>query len=88
MEVLTKVCHGCQRISREKDVSKKADLLERHVCKANYQGSSPAMETEGMKRIFARSETTRQLQYTEYFGDGDSKGCFPVTRFSHAHVRT
>ena len=26
-----------------------------------------------MKRIFKRSEQTRKLQYTEYFGDGDSK---------------
>ena len=73
MEVLTKVCHGCQRIAREKDASKKADLVEKHSGKMNYKGSSPAMETEGIKRIFARSETTRQLQYTEYFGDGDSK---------------
>ena len=31
------------------------------------------METEGIKRIFSRSEATRQLQYTEDFGDGDSK---------------
>jgi hypothetical protein len=33
----------------------------------------PSMEVEGIKRIFGRSEETRQLQYTEYFGDGDSK---------------
>ena len=32
-----------------------------------------AMETEGVKRIFQRSENERNLQYTEYFGDGDSK---------------
>jgi hypothetical protein len=31
------------------------------------------METEGIKRIFGRSKETRKLQYTEYFGDGDSK---------------
>jgi hypothetical protein len=73
VEVLTKVCHGCQRIAREKDASKKADMVEKHSCKMNYKGFSPAMETEGIKRIFARSETTTQLQYTEYFGDGDAK---------------
>ena len=26
------------------------------------------METKGIKMIFARRETTWQLQYTEYFG--------------------
>ena len=31
------------------------------------------METEGVMRIFQRSENERNLQYTEYFGDGDSK---------------
>jgi hypothetical protein len=73
MEILTKVCHGCQKIEREEDAAKKADLQERHKCKANYQGSAPSMEVEGVKRIFKRSEQTRKLQYTEYFGDGDSK---------------
>ena len=87
VEVLTKVCHGCQRIAKEDDASKKADLLERHTCQANYKGSSPAMETEGIKRIFSRSETTRQLQYTEYFGDGDSKAYSEIEHFyDNVHV--
>ena len=73
VEILTKVCHGCQKIEREEDAAKKADLQERQKCKANYQGSAPSMEVEGVKRIFKRSEQTRKLQYTEYFGDGDSK---------------
>ena len=81
VEVLTKVCHGCQRIAKEDDASKKADLLERHTCQANYKGSSPAMETEGIKRIFLRSETTRQLQYTKYFSDGDSKAYSEIEHF-------
>ena len=67
------MCHGCQKIEREEDAAKKADLQERHKRKANYQGSAPSMEVEGVKRIFKRSEQTRKLQYTEYFGDGDSK---------------
>ena len=73
VEILSKVCHGCQKIEREEDAAKKADLQERHKCKANYQGSAPSMEVEGVRRIFKRSEQTRKLQYTEYFGDGDSK---------------
>ena len=57
------------------------------VCQANYKGSSPAMDTEGIKRIFSRSETTRQLQCTEYFGDGDSKTYSEVEHlYDNVHV--
>ena len=75
VEVLSKVCHGCQRIERESDLIKRAFKQQKHVgkCKINHTGSSAAMETEGVMRIFRRSENERNLQYTEYFGDGDSK---------------
>jgi hypothetical protein len=73
VEIMTKVCRGCQRIDKQTNALKKADMLDRYQCKANYQGSTPSMETEGMKRIFGRSEETRKLQYIEYFGDSDSK---------------
>ena len=36
------------------------------------------METEGVKRIFERSEEKHKLRYTQYFGDGDSKGLSKV----------
>ena len=32
------------------------------------------MEKESMKQIFSRSISDRKLSYTEYHGDGDSKG--------------
>jgi len=87
VEILTKVCHGCQKIANETDDAKKADLKERHQCKANYKGSAPSMETEGIKRIFGRSEESRKLQYTEYFGDGDSKAYSQVENFyENIHV--
>ena len=35
-----------------------------HSCPINFQGSAPAMEPEGVNRIFARYEETRKLQYT------------------------
>ena len=40
VEMLTKVCHGCHKIAKMTDVSKKADLLEKHQCQANYKGIS------------------------------------------------
>ena len=75
VQVLTKVCNGCQRIKRESDNELKSVLETEHVgkCKANYNGSAPSTET-GVKRIFQQSEKMHRLQYTEYFGDGDSKG--------------
>ena len=65
----------CRRIGRENDLIKRAFKQQKHVgkCKINHTGSSAAMETEGVMRIFRRSENERNLQYTEYFGDGDSK---------------
>lgn len=32
------------------------------------------METVGASRIFLRSDEKQKLKYTEYYGDGDSKG--------------
>ena len=62
-------------------------MQERHQCKANYQGSAPSMETEGIKRIFGRSEETRKLQYTEYYADGDSKAYNEVENaYQNIHV--
>ncbi|GFT72876.1 uncharacterized protein TNCV_2319081 [Trichonephila clavipes] len=41
-------------------------------------GSSGNMEAVGAFRIFERSLIKRDLQYTEYYGDGDSKGFLQV----------
>ncbi len=38
-----------------------------------FCGICPAMEPEGVKRIFSRSEDSKSLQYTGFIGDGDSK---------------
>ena len=88
VEVLTKVCNGCQIIKWESDNGNKSVLEAEHVgkCKANYRGSAPSMETEGVKRIFQRSEKMDRLQYTEYFGDGDSKGYNEVENIYNNNV--
>ena len=83
VKVLSKVCQGCQRHenmqeSREEKRIWQADHAGK--CKANYTGSAPSMETEGVKRIFQRSEEKHKLQYTEYYGDGDSRGFNEVER--------
>lgn len=74
LEVMSSYCPTCKKLEKmEKNVvydSLKAD----HVCQCNFEGSSSKMETVGASRIFLRSQSKRQLQYTEYYGDGDSKG--------------
>ena len=89
VEVLSKVCHGCKRIEKENDENTKAIHQAEYVgkCKANFQGSAPAMETEGVARIFARSEELHSLQYTEFFGDGESKAYLRVENiYDDVHV--
>jgi hypothetical protein len=56
----------------------KADHIGKY--KANYAGSAPSMETEEVKRIFECSEATHKLQYTEYFGDSDSRKAPPIRK--------
>ncbi|GFW87673.1 uncharacterized protein TNCV_4486381 [Trichonephila clavipes] len=66
LEVMTQYCKMCElNVKRE------------HVC-SNYKGSSGNMEAVGAFRIFERSLIKRDLQYTEYYGDCDSKGFLQV----------
>ena len=48
-------------------------LLRTYVCIVNHKGSAPAMERDGTIKIFQRSMSTRNLQYTTFVGDGDTK---------------
>ena len=46
----------------------------KHECKKNYSGSSGAMGSAGMQRIFARSvPINRKVRYINYLGGKDSK---------------
>ena len=62
VECLTKFCHNC-----------KSDEPG-HVCNKNYDGFSGGMESEGVVKMFQRSEQSYQVRYVNYLGDGDSKG--------------
>ncbi|GBO38685.1 hypothetical protein AVEN_231815-1 [Araneus ventricosus] len=66
LEVMTQYCKMCE-------MNIKCD----HEC-SNYKGSSGNMESVGAFRIFERSVMKRELQYTEYYGDGDSKAFLKV----------
>ena len=75
VEPLSKVCKKCKQHEDDKNPPENAAWKEHAPnCKANHKGSAPAMETAGARRIFNCSIDLHVLQYTEYFGDGDSKG--------------
>lgn len=75
-EVLSKYCRVCERkrteINEESDEFEEWYLTHKHQCQANYEGSSPAMETEAAKRLWKRSEDLG-FRYTSVISDGDSK---------------
>ncbi|GFX13470.1 uncharacterized protein TNCV_2192241 [Trichonephila clavipes] len=67
IEIMSYLCRICSKKTKVPDAASNA-----HVC-CNHMGSASSMETVGAYRIFERSENHRKLQYTDYYGDGDSK---------------
>lgn len=64
VSVHSKYCHKCT-------VDQNVDL--NHVCTKNYDGTSGGMEIAGALHVF-RNSVKRNVRYTKYLGDGDSKG--------------
>ena len=88
VEPLSKVCKTCEKHEDDSDATEHEPCKANHQpkCKANYTGSSPAMEPVGARQIFNRSVSTRNLQYTEFYGDGDSKSLKISTRKTMARL--
>ena len=62
IDILTKVCHVCQKINRVTDPDEKRLLEADHVgkCKSNFTGSAPSMETVGVKKFFKEKKVRRK----------------------------
>ncbi|XP_032238287.2 uncharacterized protein LOC5512949 [Nematostella vectensis] len=75
VEALTVSCKQCKLHDHLDKDSEEYSLwkADHNDCKANFRGSAPAMEPEGVQRIFNRSVETHNIRYTEYYGDGDCK---------------
>ncbi len=76
IEVLSKHCQACkmkQVSDMEEDEYEEWYDGHKDVCDSNYEGSSNAMEMEGVERIWKRSVADLNLRFTTYIGDGDSK---------------
>lgn len=76
-EILSKRCNTCERQKTRwgEDSNQFKEWMEAHKdsCAINHKGSSPAMECEGVLRIWSRSVEKRHLRYTELISDGDCK---------------
>ena len=85
VEALSQACKQCERHDH---LDKNGEEYQRwkadHTsCKANFQGSAPAMEPEGADHMFRRSVQLHNLRYTEFYGDGDSKSFNRVKEVYH-----
>lgn len=77
-ETLSQFCRICNKLSKmSKDLMYEKEKVE-DICSKNHVGLSASMESVGVKRIFEQSQTLRGLQYSDYYGDGDSKGHLSV----------
>ncbi|GFS69342.1 uncharacterized protein TNCV_4011521 [Trichonephila clavipes] len=78
IEIMSHFCRICSKKNKVPNAASNA-----HVC-CNHKGSASSMETVGAYRIFERSENHRNMQYTDYYGDGDSKA-YESVKNMYAH---
>ncbi|KAK4316638.1 hypothetical protein Pmani_012217 [Petrolisthes manimaculis] len=73
--LLSKYCKVCDNLGA-------GQQAPQHDCTKNYDGSSPAMEMEGWRRLWERSIEKCKLKYVKVVSDGDSKGIAAVKRLA------
>lgn len=80
VEPMSRSCKACciKKELSKTDPDGYAQWRNSHICNYNYQGSAGGMETEGAKRVFARSLEKRNLRYVKFLGDGDCKSFLNV----------
>ena len=90
IEPMSRACKACllkETLKRNDPVAYK-EWKSKHICKFNYKGTAGNMEPVGAKRIWERSEQKNKLRYTEFYGDGDSKGFNTVREtYTGIHVK-
>ena len=82
--VKSKQCASCVHHGSLKKVLTEPNLYEqlisKHDCDINHEGSAGAMEVSGLIECFMESEKNRRLRYTSYIGDGDTKSYSEVVK--------
>lgn len=69
---LSKKCQACHYWEGKTNKPGYFDWKNNHVCNANHDKSSGAMEGAGAVKMFGRSIEKNNLRYTSYIGDGDT----------------
>ena len=77
-EALSRYCLQCSTLKRllaKQDLTQDAydQQMASHSCSANSTCSAPGMEAQAAKMIWQRSVEQRQVRYTTFIGDGDTK---------------
>ena len=82
VEPMVRYCKICStnELIKQSDPVKYQNVKVSHKCRTNFEGSAPNMETIGAKRVFERSIHKNSLRYSEFVGDGDSKGFSTVEK--------
>ncbi|GFU71702.1 HTH_Tnp_Tc3_2 domain-containing protein [Trichonephila clavipes] len=78
IEVMSSYCPTCKRLQIMPRNFEYESSKANHICQYNFTGSSSKREIVGASPIFLRSEKNRRLQYTQYYGYGDSKAFVSV----------
>lgn len=73
--VKSKYCKECEYWQKKDGTAEYDEWHELHepYCNANHSGSAGKMEPDAVVQMFSRSESTYNVRYAYYVGDGDSK---------------
>jgi len=73
--VKSKYCKECEYWEKKKDTVEYEEwhALHEKYCDVNHNGSAGKMEPDAVVEMFSRSESTYNVRYAYYIGDGDSK---------------
>ena len=71
--VMCKVCPRCKYWQSKENTPAYNEWKRYHNCSINQKRGAGSMDVSGVKAMFLRSVSNRNLRYTTYLGDGDSK---------------
>lgn len=79
-EPMARICKSCLLHAKLRNSNPKRfeDYKLTHAFKRNHIGTTGNMEPEAFKRIWERPIRETKLRYSEFYGDGDSKGFLAV----------
>ena len=87
-EIISKVCNACTRKKASLSEQDFSLWFENHNCVGNFWGSSPSMEMECAKRLWARSQDSSLRYKYMISNDSPSLTVQSVTTMEHVTLAT